>query len=339
MLELNFKINDIDNDSKKIILSTYINLGHLYRDETSPRIAINMYKNAIPYIDFFDNDDFKAQTYKFIGMTYMFVDNDSSLYYFDKCIEANPVNYLNKIDVDKCRATIYFDSGDKEKAFTIMKDNLNIIEHETVRESYYALLGDMYYNDKQYDSAICYLDRTFESKNFFLKLHTSSLLAAIYDSIGDVEKKNYYNGFVSEMALDRFDDESERSEIQEIYSSYKDEIRRINNADKKKKIMMITIPVLIFIVVLIIYVIHKSIKRTKVISNIIKEKEDVIQDMKFKHSLVEGKIRKKNTELQKQADIIRQQGDEIAEIRNKLKKRRTLWFEAILSIRYMCQDF
>jgi hypothetical protein len=50
------------------------------------------------------------------------------------------------------------------------------------------------------------------------------------------------------------------------------------------------------------------------------DKEKEIRDAKFRYSIVEGKVKKQNTELQKQKDIIKEQEKEISEIKDKLEK-------------------
>ncbi len=55
----------------------------------------------------------------------------------------------------------------------------------------------------------------------------------------------------------------------------------------------------------------------------INTKDNVIRDISYKHSLVTGKIKSKNTELQKQTELIKKLNEEIMSMKEKLDKEQT----------------
>mgnify|MGYP003310216243 CR=1 FL=1 len=51
----------------------------------------------------------------------------------------------------------------------------------------------MYYNNKSYDSALYYLEESIDNNIITQKLAFATTLSAIYDSIGNYEKRVYYD--------------------------------------------------------------------------------------------------------------------------------------------------
>lgn len=315
-----YKESEMDIDERMLLNNIYIGLGVMYRSQTHIRASIDFLQEALKQAEKIGNDSVLSVNLKMLGMSYMFIDMDSSLYYFDECVKACPSNYLNKIDIDKVVANFLYDKGETDSAYAIMRRNLKIIEHDEVRESYYCNYGDMLYNDQKYDSAIYYLEKSFESNNQFIKLYSSATLTSIYDSLGNEEKRNFYNSFVSKLAYDRVDTEIDRMELYYVYKSYSDKQKSIKKSKDKKIIKLIVLLVIVVVIAVVIITKHRFKRKNSEFHSILDDKEKEIRDAKFRYSIVEGKVKKQNTELQMQKDIIKEQEKEISEIKDKLKK-------------------
>ena len=94
----------------------------------------------------------------------------------------------------------------------------------------------------------------------------------------------------------------------------------IKKNQTKKKVTIILTPIILIVAALIILRISRNKKRVNNLSSIIDERDKEIQDIRFKQSLVEGKIKKKNAEIQKQAEIIKEQEQKISTINDRLEK-------------------
>ncbi len=320
MVEKNVKKKNLTEDHRKRLVNAYARLGDFFKDYTYPKIAALKYKKSLRWNEALNNDDIGSQLLKMIGMSYMYFNADSALYYFDECVKTYP-NHLNKIDIDKVIANhLFYEKNERDSAMQIVRNNFNIIEHEHVRYSYYSIYGEMLYEEKQYDSAIYYLEQAMNSSYFFTRLCSSSVLSQVYDSIGDYEKKAYYDDITAKHSIERVEDESEVSELINLYNIHKANMSEIRKNQIKRKVTIILIPVIIIASVLIILRVSRNKKRINSLSSIIDEKDKEIQDIRFKQSLVEGKIKKKNAEIQKQAEIIKEQEQKISNINDRLEK-------------------
>ena len=320
MVEKNVKKKNLTEDHRKRLVNAYARLGDFFKDHTYPKIAALKYKKSLRWNEALNNDDIGSQLLKMIGMSYMYFNADSALYYFDECVKTYP-NHLNKIDIDKAIADyLFYEKNERDSAMRMMRDNFNIIEHEHVRYSYYSIYGGMLYEEKQYDSAIYYLEQAMNSSYFFTRLCSASVLSQVYDSIGDYEKKAYYDDITAKHSIERVENESDVSELMDLYNIHKANMSEIKKNQTKKKVTIILTPIILIVAALIILRISRNKKRINSLSSIIDEKDKEIQDIRFKQSLVEGKIKKKNAEIQKQAEIIKEQEQKISTINGRLEK-------------------
>ena len=320
MVEKNVKKKNLTEDHRKRLVNAYARLGDFFKDHTYPKIAALKYKKSLRWNEALNNDDIGSQLLKMIGMSYMYFNADSALYYFDECVKTYP-NHLNKIDIDKAIADyLFYEKNERDSAMRMMRDNFNIIEHEHVRYSYYSIYGEMLYEEKQYDSAIYYLEQAMNSSYFFTRLCSASVLSQVYDSIGDYEKKAYYDDITAKHSIERVENESDVSELMDLYNIHKANMSEIKKNQTKKKVTIILTPIILIVAALIILRISRNKKRINSLSSIIDEKDKEIQDIRFKQSLVEGKIKKKNAEIQKQAEIIKEQEQKISTINDRLEK-------------------
>ena len=340
---------DNNEDYEKIRFVALIcnRLGRLFYNENYCDLAIIKYRKAIDYVKLIKDFSFEAILLKELANSYQLSDNaDSAMVYYNKSLETNS-NLTNKLDVVKCIAQILFDKGEKDSAYILIKNNIDKIVNYGPKESYYAVLGEMYYEDNIYDSAIYYLEKSFTSENISVKISSAINLTAIYDSIMDYDKKVYYDNFISKHTIKDVNKSVERSKCQYVYNNYKERKQERDRMKNLKKtyfiiLLLLSLFVLTFIVAMFIKRKYK-IKHIELSSSLnnkeaeinikneiinqirgeIEVKEKQLQELKFKQSQIEGKIKNRNAELQKKDDIIKKCEIEISELKSKLERGQT----------------
>ena len=203
--------NPEDYEKIRFLALTYNRLGRLFFNEGYCDLAILKYRKALEYIEYLGNNKYKANILKELGNVYQLNgESDSALYYYNSSLKANP-DLTNKLDLEKNIAQILFDKGEKDSAYIIVENNLGKIENTNMMGSYYNVLGKMYIDDKEYDSAIYYITKSINSNISYIKINSAIKLSAIYDSIGDYEKKAYYDDIVSKISIKDINKNVERS--------------------------------------------------------------------------------------------------------------------------------
>ena len=285
-LEKMSEIKTLDNEQTRFLYLIYTRLGELFLNEHYCDIAIVKFKYAYKYAQQLGNNNSIANVLKFIGSTYQLTgDIDSALFYFNKSLKISP-NTINKLDVEKNIAQILYEKGEKDSAYNIIMDNLNKIECYGPAYSYYSILGDFYYYDNKYDSAIYYLEHSFESQFFYTKLY-------------DYESKTYYDNIISKFSIDNINRNADNAKIQNVYDKYK-ERKNETEASKNRKELYVIISVLWVFGFIVIMFIRYRYKRThKELVDTLDSKERAISDYKVKLKRKEQKL----SEIKMKAEI------------------------------------
>ena len=285
----------------------YTRLGQIFYNNNYCDLSILKYKKSLELINVLQNNDSKGVVLKFIGNSYQLLNKpDSALFYYNKSLEINS-NHTNRLDIEKSIAQILFDKGEKDSAYILIKNNINKIVNYGSKESYYAVLGEMYYKDFKYDSAIFYLEKSIKNQNYYTRQLSSQKLSAIYDSIGDYENKAYYDNIISDLSVKGFNTFVKNNQLQNIYNKYKErkyEKGIAVNKEKTKRIVisLTVILILSFTATLFIRYMYKC--KQKEYSNSLKEKEESLltKDIIIKQRELE--IKEYNKEIEDNKQII-----------------------------------
>ena len=331
--------NPEDYEKIRFLSLIYTRLGELFYNENYCDLAITKYRKALKYELLLEENSFIANTYKCLGNSYQLYNKpDSALYYYNESLRYNS-SLPNKLDVDKSIAQILIDKDERDSAYNLIRYNLNKIDNYFAMDSYISIFGDIYYKDKEYDSALYYLGKSVESTNYYTKLFSSTRLSAIYDSIGNREKKTYYDSISISLSVSRISNEVDQSKLIDVYKTYKEKkdkrLFEIERARIKKRNSIIIISFSILVTLLLLMILRKH-KYSKQISNdlnlIVEELEkkdaalnkmdDEIRGFKHRQSITEGKIKKKNAELRKKEEELKLKNVEIAEMKDFVERER-----------------
>ena len=281
-LEMMSEIKTLDNEQTRFLFLTYTRLGELFLNEHYCDIAIVKFKYAYKYAQQLGNNNSIARVLKFIGNAYQLANEvDSALYYFKNSLNIG-YDSLNKLDVEKNIAQILFKKGEKDSAYILLKNNLDKIEDYAAKYSYYTLLGEFYYHDNKYDSAIYYFKEGLESHYFYTKLNATIRLSAIYDSLNDYEKKAYYDNITSQLFIKNINKNIDKTKLQDIYDKYKNHKNEKETLKNRKRIYVITSMSLVLAFIIIMLIRHKYEHTHKELINTLDSKERAISDYKVK---------------------------------------------------------
>ena len=299
-----------DYEKIRFLSLIYTRLGELFLNENYCDLAISKYRKALRYVLLLGENKAVANTYKCLGNSYQLYNMpDSALYYYNKSLETNS-ELPNRLDVEKCIAQILFDRGEKDSAYVMIKNNLGKIENVNIIYSYYNTLGDMYINDKEYDCAIYYLDKSMNSTISDIRVYAAIKLSSIYNIIGDNIKKAYYDNIVSKILIDYNNSNIETSKLQYIYDRYKE-----RKSEKEKSIsrmrtevIAVSLSVLVFITfVITILILRKSKRKDKYIAS----KEEII-------SKTNEEIKQKESEIKKLVEAIERHKSDVNSLKNEV---------------------
>ena len=228
--------------------------------------------------------------------------------------------------LDKSKGQGYYEYSVKDlssnQKFTVAFLNDTDCTVDRIKYSYHFTLGNMFYIDNEYDLAIYYLEKSLDSSIITRKLAFTTTLSSIYDSLGNTEKKAYYNDKSTKLFFDDANNDLDKSQLQTLYNDYnKRKIEKEKSIDRKKKRNKTIIISIITIVVVISVIVHIRHKYRKQNDKLNKKIDDYANENK---QLIEV-FQKTNS---KKDRIIKQQKKEISEIKNQLSKKSDIDIEA-----------
>ena len=329
------RLCDSDEDYEKIrfVHLIHTRLAELFLNEGYYDLSIIYNKRALYYSYMLNDNLIQARTFKYIGHAFQLLNkSDSALYYYKESLNAS-ADITNKLDVDKCIAQImYFYKYEFDSAFMILKNNLNKIDNENVKYSYQYTLGNMYYNNKSYDSALYYLEKSLDNDIITKKLAFTTTLSAIYDSIGNYEKRAYYDNISNKLLKDNINKEVDKSKLQVLYNNYNERKTEKENAIAKAKTRNTTITISLVVLVAVMSVIIYIRYNHRKLHNELKKEIDIrTKDIESKNSIINQKeqlINEYHRTNESKDEIIVRQSEEIQNLINEKEHAKTYDIDA-----------
>ena len=264
-----------------------------------------------------NDNSFKANLLKELANSYQLSNNvDSALYCYNESLRYDS-SLINKLDVEKNIAQILFDRGDRDSAYLLIKSNLGKIENYNANDSYSFILGEMYFVDKVYDSAIYYLERSFNSQHYYTRLMSSRMLSVIYDSICNIDKKAYYDDIVSKLSIKSINKSVDTNKLQAVYDNYnKRKIERERAESKRKTIVLFvlfSVFVILAFIVIILITYRNKIRRNNLLDKL-ENKDNVINK-------INDDIRQRELEIDEYSKMIEEKKGCIVKLEKELKEK------------------
>ena len=313
----------------RFMMLIYCRLGGLLSNQFMQEPAIYCFKKALVFnrLEPIFPNDYSNSLY-YIGLQYDKLQQwDSAQYYYDEALRLLPdtSNWLFKVLMSSKANLSYTSSENVEPAVSDLK---RIAAKAAYYEKpwHFFLIGQIYYNEKQYDSALVYLEPTFEqSKDIETKALVAKFLHDINHNRGDTLKAVQYAVYHAEnteqervmMARVSYLNDLFQNHLQKEQETYLLRQRQ-NNI---KKLLIIALPLAAILVAFVAIIIRRRSKKRLAIQEA--EKQRQLSEFHQKHNAVERELQSKIAQsaahtrevLQQRAMTIYQSGSE-----NRLKQ-------------------
>ena len=212
-------------------------------------------------------------------------------------IEDNQLK--RKILMERALLASYRDN-DNKKALELARQYMSKADGEEERILGHTQLGEIFYKDCQYDSALYYFEKDF-SRNHYTMLHCGNRIIEICKIIGDNEKAAYYAPFIAEETHKELEITPLKAELIAMYEQYEADKHKEEIRNLWLKIIGVLI-VLIIALVAVFYVVSIIRKRKHLIE--INRKDWYI-------GTLHGKIKKTKVENEKAKESIKSLEDQL----------------------------
>jgi tetratricopeptide (TPR) repeat protein len=272
MMEEHFEEQKLVGKKAQFMTYIYNRLGDMFEKQLLAEPAITCYKQALFYCRREPTSIYGIPVLLYnLGIQYD-VDNqkDSAAFYYDEALENMPdfenLHYRDLM-ANKTIFAYYNMHYSSDSVIKNLKHLVALSADEEEKTTRILTLGNILFEDKQYDSSLVYLETIFEQRedNNTSKLMAAENLSNIYQMKGDSIKAQKYASFLVGFTMSEIEKKTDASKLNEMFKDYLSK-KQAEKTRKKalKRALEVFIPIVVAVALLIFIVAkHRSKKLLK----------------------------------------------------------------------------
>ena len=338
VMENNFEEKDLVGHKARFMAYTYNRLGDMFSEQFMMEPAITCYENALVYciIDP-TSPQGVSNILSRIGQQYdMKGEKEKAREYYGNAIEEMPgCNNLSYRDLVSIKALSDYRVGlGMEQPLTVLRRIISLADDKSEQYSRSIAIGDIFFEEKMYDSARFYLEPVFlYAEDHLSQVQAAEHLMTIYDSLGENKKVDQCMRFLAQQKKTEGQSKASVSQLEDLFKVYTDRKlqREAEEARKKsiKKTIGIIVPIaVVFALGILVFAKLKNRKLLKTHQEeakraleeagrqheqeLIQQREEALaaeRTHRIQQSALSNRLKRSNEELRELKDQIRQQTD------------------------------
>ena len=255
MMESHFAENELVDKKAWFMALTYNRLGELFSAQFMQEPAIYCYKEALAYDRIAQvSPDKMANILYHLGKQYDKLNEaDSAACCYEKALELlTERNALLYRDLISVRALFEYSShNDTVNSLDSLKRMTAQATNETERLNRYMIIGGIYQDMGQYDSAKAYFEPVLEfEKESGMASVSARALREIAMSEGDTLKANQYATMLIEKTTTAAEKQAQVSKLNDMFQNYLQENQEAASLRERRKVVRMTLAMVMALVVL-----------------------------------------------------------------------------------------
>jgi tetratricopeptide (TPR) repeat protein len=290
LMESRFDEKDLVGKKARFMTYTYNRLGDMFSLQYMMEPSIICYNDALSfYLKAPTSPTGVSRILNMIGIQYdMIGEKDTAMLYYKKAMEALPnTNNLTYRNIISSKALLSYQmSHDAQSAMRDLNDIVRQTNDENERLARYLTMGDIYFEDGQYDSALYYLEIVFEkSEDTISKIRAAEFLRTIYDRSGQKEKTDTCVQFLANHKKSDAENKAFVSELNKLFQNYLDKKKEIQVEKERKssvlKVVKILVPLAVLFALLIIVI--AKLRRGRLLKKQQTEADRLLEEKEIQH--------------------------------------------------------
>jgi predicted negative regulator of RcsB-dependent stress response len=298
---------------------TYGRLGELFSEQFMTEPAVVCYKNSLVFNRIEPTSaNGIAKMLMSIGQQYDILrQKDTAGYYYDEAFKyLADTNNLAYRDLISARAVFNYYSGKGvEPAVSDLKRMVAQTADEDERLTRFFTIGSIYFETRQFDSAMVYLTRVFENKDdVVMKRDAARCLRDIYQITGDSLNAAQFARYQVENPV--LEEESNRqvSQLNELFQQHlqweqeRAEAEKQQVARLRRNRMIVVVCVLVAVAALLAWLFYRR-KMQQQRDEASQQMEAERQTHRMEQAAISGRLKRSNQEVRELKDQIKQLDD------------------------------
>ena len=339
VMEGRFEEKDLVKHKAQFLNYIYNRLGDLFEDQLLAEPAITCYNQALFYCRREPTSIYGIPVLLYrLGIQYNIIGQiDSAAFYYDDAL-ANMPDFDNlhyrDLMVNKTLFDYYNLNYNSDSLIDGLKQLVELSADDEEKTTRLLTLGNILFEEKQYDSSRVYLETVFEQQeDITSKIMAAEYLCNIYQIEGDSIKAQKYASFLVGYTMSEIEMKIVASKVNEMFKDYlaqkqekKSEIEREKSVKKVKSIIIPT--AVVFALGILVFAKLKNRKLLKKHQEeakraleeagrqheqeLIQQREEALaaeRTHRIQQSALSNRLKRSNKELRELKDQIRQQTD------------------------------
>ena len=301
-MEGHFKEKELVGKRAKFMALTYTHLTGPFSDQYLHEQVINFGRLSLTYYQKYNALPWHvAWMFEEMGAHYDMMEQlDSACFYYQKAIAIiNDTTTLIYRDIATRKAFLLY-KMEKLPEYPLRQLLKLLSQAESEKEylSSCAIIGEIYYHEKQFDSAEFYFNKVFQNTdNENLKRQGAKLLVDVFKTQGRETEIGEYAEFLAPFATIDEDNSIIKTQLTELYKTFiQERLERQHHKETRKQIIRtLTVIVGMFFVILLISLLyHKSRKHKRNLETLIESER---QAHKIQQAALSGRLKRSNAAL------------------------------------------
>ena len=305
------------NHLPRFMALTYGRLGDLFSGQFMQEPAIVCYKNSLVFSKIEPTSaNGIANLMSHLGNQYSILQQmDSAGYYFNEAFKylADTNNLAYRDLISGLALYNYYSGKSVESAVSDLKRMATQTKDEDERLTRFFTIGSIYFEIRQFDSAMVYLTRVFENKdNVVMKRGAARSLRDIFQVKGDTLKATQYARYQVENPALEAESNRQVSQLNELFQQHlqweqeRAEAERQQAARLRRNRMIVVVCVLVVVAALLAWLlIRRRIKQQR--DEASQQMEAEREAHRLEKASMSGRLKRSNQELRELKDQMRQQ--------------------------------
>ena len=305
------------NHLPRFMALTYGRLGDLFSGQFMQEPAIVCYKKSFVFSKIeATSANGIANLMSHLGNQYSILQQmDSAGYYFNEAFKylADTNNLAYRDLISGLALYNYYSGKSVESAVSDLKRMATQTKDEDERLTRFFTIGSIYFEIRQFDSAMVYLTRVFENKdNVVMKRGAARSLRDIFQVKGDTLKATQYARYQVENPALEAESNRQVSQLNDLFQQHlqweqeRAEAERQQAARLRRNRMIVVVSVLVAVAALLAWLLFR--RRMKQQRDEASQQMEAVQEAhRIEKASMSGRLKKSNQELRELKDQMRQQ--------------------------------
>ena len=327
VMENHFKDDKMDRNMIRFMGLINYRLSELFFFNEGYVSAIETGKKALNFFLKTNENKRIVNAQKRIGNCYSAIaQNDSALFYMNKARRLSKKEHLDSYQqILRESASLYYDIEMTDSAFMMARQTMNLSATRDDSLTSCYVLGQLFFREQQYDSAIFYLKQSINRNHFSTQLSSAQLLKEAYEALGDMEQAAIYAQPYNEGLEKYLDKASDKTEIVNLYNAYRlQQQDSRHSAWRRKSISRVMRGIGALLVLLVLLAIYFG-RRGRRHAEKMQQENDTLREEKQKveweQSKMSGRMRRANEMLKEKDDIIDEKNRENSLLKMRLEQQ------------------